>query len=74
MKMSKLKKVFIGLCEDLKTKHPEKESHFNAVIREINNYPNYPLFSNLGDTVLTYYGDIDDVMHKKIYDALLGVD
>ena len=59
------KDLFIDVCEELTRKIPEQETLFRALQREANEYINFPIATNLGDVVASYYDILDDETVKK---------
>lgn len=57
--------LFIAVCEELAKKVPEQETLFRAMIREAKEYSNFPIATNLGDIVASYYDTLDDATIKK---------
>lgn len=62
---SRCKDLFIAVCEELAKKIPEQEILFRAMIREANEYSNFPIATNLGDIVASYYDTLDNDTIKK---------
>lgn len=54
-----LVELFIDVCEELSEKIPEKEAHFHVLQCEAKNYTNFPIVTNLSDTILENYDALD---------------
>lgn len=61
----KCKKIFLAVCDELAQKIPEKAPFFLALKREANDYPNFPIITNLGDVLADYYDVLDDATIEK---------
>ena len=51
--------LFLSVCDELAQKIPEKESLFQAMQREANEYLNFPIVDNLCYLVIEYFDELD---------------